>query len=402
MYLDSLPFEIICLVASYLPENRDRLSLLRCNRVLYDTLIDVLYKQDIRTICYALPWLLQRGFERETQHLISRNNLDVNIPVASRASSINTPLLLAIRSGRTNMVELILRNGAQVNLGTDISALGYAATLGYYDITSLLLQHGAHVDLVGQICRLTPLGCALEFGNSSRKGKSCLWVRKVLYDGLLKSKGENESFAVTQLLVANGADPHFKSDGTLSTALHRIPKSPWKSPEKLFSLFLNSGADLNAQDSKGNTPLHVVFSHNAFLGDMKAQTQFVELLLRSGADVNINNRHGRTALGIRFGNPSILERLLKPGVNTRCRGKSGGEIIWKLLTTPCDNQKKGTRQHVINTIMIELLLEHGACANQIIEWGCPLDLPTAQRYPVLKDLMNKRKMVPRKAFPKKP
>lgn len=137
--------------------------------MLHDTVMNVLYKQDERTTYYALPWLLERGFERGTQRLISRSNLDVNISVAGRTRLINTPLLIAIGYGRANMVELLLRNGAQVNLGTDISALEYAATLGYYDLTSLLLQHGAHVDLVGVMCGLSPLGCALEFGNHPEK-----------------------------------------------------------------------------------------------------------------------------------------------------------------------------------------------------------------------------------------
>ncbi|CAI7651006.1 unnamed protein product [Penicillium palitans] len=493
MSLDALPFEVICLVTSYLPENRDRLSLLRCNRVLHDTVIDVLYKQDELTTQYALRWLVERGFERRTQYLISRNNLDVNIPLSSRTKVVNTPLLIAIGSGRANMVELLLR---------------------------ILLQHGAHVDLVGVMCGLSPLGCALEFGNPSQEGNPYLWVRRALYGDFSKLKEESEFVAVIQLLLANGADPHFQSDKNLSTALHRIPKGPWKSPGKLFSLFVDYGAVLNAQDSKGDTPLHVAFSHGAFLGDMKAQKEFVTLLLgsgadvnaqnlkgdtplhvafshgaflgdmkaqkefvtlllgsgadvnaqnskgdtllhvafshgaflgdmkaqkefvtlllgsgadvnaqnskgdtplhvafyhnafpgdmkaqkelvtlllRSGADVNLQNRREETPLGISVENPGILELLIKPVAGTRWRGKSGGEIISKLLKTPWRKQKKGAKQYVINTILIELLLEHGACADQIIDRKCPLDLPAAARYPVLKDLMSKREM----AAPKK-
>lgn len=401
MSLDSLPFEVICLVASYLPQNGDLFSLLRCNRVLHYTVTDILYKRGGKITHYVLPWLLEGGFERGIQHLISRNNLDVNITVSSQSSFINTPLLIAIALGRTNIVELLLRNGAQVNLGTHMSTLEYAATLGYYDMTGLLLQHGAHVNLVDTRFGLTPLGCAMDFGATSRECNPHLWTSDILYGDRAKFQGENEFMAVIKLLLAHGADLHFQSDPTLSTCLHRIPKSPLKSIGELFRLFIDYGADLNAQDSKGNTPLHVAFSHHAFKGDMKVQKEFVSLLLRSGTNVNIKNHYGETPLHISLDNPGILEILLKPGANTRCRGKSGGEIIWKLLRTPWQTQKKGTKQHTINTILIELLLEHGACADQIIDGRCPLELHAAERYPVLKDLMVKRKMAPRKAPLKK-
>lgn len=227
-----------------------------------------------------------------------------------------------------------------------------------------------------------------------------MWARQALCGDLSKLKGESEFVAVIQLLLANGADPHFQSDKTLSTALHRIPKGPWKSPGTLFSLFLDFGADLNAQDSKEDTPLHIALSHDAFLGDMKAQKEFVALLLRSGADVNLQNWRGEIPLGISVENPGIFELLIKPVAGTRWRGKSGDEIIRKLLKTPWRKQKKGAKQHVINTILIELLLEHGACADQIIDRECLLDLPAAARYPMLKDLMSKREMAPHRGHPR--
>ncbi|KAJ5383654.1 hypothetical protein N7517_001565 [Penicillium concentricum] len=384
--LDSLPFELICLIVSNLPRYKDRLSLVRCNRMLHDTGIHVLYKQDSRTANYALQWLINRGFELGIQHIISRNNLDVNMAVAPRRTSINTPLLLAVGFGHTNIVELLLRNGALVNLVTDISALEYAASLGDSNMTSLLIQHGAHVDLVGAKRGLTPLQCALELGYILQNGNpySLHWSDR---DGLLNHKGEDEFIAVIQLLLAHGADPLFHDATCQSTCLHRIPNSPWKSTEKVVNLFLAAGADLNARNWEGYTP-----STNAFRGDTNAQKEFVTLLLKYGADVNLQNENGEPPLGIRFENPNIWQLFLGQGANTRSHGKTGDMLISMLLRIPLRKQWKTTKQYRINNLLIEILVEHGACTDQIIDGKRPLDLRAVRKYPVLRDLMSKRTM----------
>ena len=354
MPLDSLPFEVICRVASYLPWYKDIFSLLRCNHTIHDAVIHAIYKQDTNTRNYSLPWLLQRGFGSNIQHIISRNNLDWNIPIRDRYTLINTPLLLAVGFGRTNIVELLLRNGAQVNIGTDISALGYAAAIGDYNMSRLILQHGAHIEIADPIRGITPLQCALARGFLDYHGRS--WRQR------WEHKEEDKAIPVVKLLLAHEADPNCQFHLNLSTGLHIIPEGQWKSTNELLSLCLDSGADLNAQDLKGNTPLHtaldrhparedwapteyvgflltsgadpnaqnsrgnsplhVALDHERDSGTGKVLKESVRLLLMSSADINLQNHKGVRPLGAKFENPDIFKIIFEPGANTDCRGET--------------------------------------------------------------------------------
>jgi len=73
---------------------------------------------------------------------------------ASTTSSINelieaTPLIRAVRSGRLELVKILVDNGADVNKGAfmDGSPLIEASKLGYLDIAKYLVQNGADVNI---------------------------------------------------------------------------------------------------------------------------------------------------------------------------------------------------------------------------------------------------------------
>ncbi|WP_265033965.1 ankyrin repeat domain-containing protein [Wolbachia endosymbiont (group A) of Sicus ferrugineus] len=73
--------------------------------------------------------------------------------------------------------------------------------------------------------------------------------------------------------------------------------------------FIQKGADVNAKDKDGNTPLH--------LAAMKGKIDVVKILLEYNADVNTKNNEGRTALYYAANNnhQELVELLLAHGAS---------------------------------------------------------------------------------------
>jgi ankyrin repeat protein len=78
---------------------------------------------------------------------------------------------------------------------------------------------------------------------------------------------------------------------------------------------LDDGADVNAKNDNGETPLH--------LAAMEDHKEIAELLITKGADVNAKNRGGSSVLdyATRLGQPETADLLRKHG------GKRGAELI---------------------------------------------------------------------------
>ena len=68
----------------------------------------------------------------------------------------------------------------------------------------------------------------------------------------------------------------------------------WNGRNQIYGLLLDHGANVNALDLHGCTPLHLTCS---FLQRNKdSRLECIKLLLKYGADVNIRNEVGETAL----------------------------------------------------------------------------------------------------------
>jgi hypothetical protein len=90
-----------------------------------------------------------------------------------------------------------------------------------------------------------------------------------------------------------------------------ILAAPYGSLE-LMKTLLAAGADANAQDARGLTPLMAVVASD------RADARVVKALLAAGADVSSKDLDGETALdwALKFGDPAILAALRAAGAKT--------------------------------------------------------------------------------------
>jgi ankyrin repeat protein len=190
-----------------------------------------------------------------------------------------TSLHLAALYIHKNIAELLLANKAEVNAKAKDGStpLHFAAQINSKDVAELLLANGANVNARDN-GGYTPLHWAAN---------EC-------------------SIDVTKLLLANKAEVSAKAkDGY--TPLHFAAQM--FSYKQVAELLLAKGAEVNARNADGETPLHVVVREplkmiglgSVIGGDLKfmlegGNTSVVELLMDKGADVNAKDNNGKTPL----------------------------------------------------------------------------------------------------------
>ena len=277
-----------------------------------------------------------------------------------------TPLHRAVMKGNQNLVKLFLEKDALVNVQNidGNSPLHTAVSNGFFDITKLLVQKGSNVNLQNKEGR-TPLflGVANKHEqlikllienkadvsivykeNSTERfylvcGKDrggAAWhyvlVKKHLL-GLFLKRAEGGSLDVADfgdvLGSGWGKDPPEGTGNKLqkkhesmfketadTTVLH-IASKQVNEPE-IIDLLVKSGANVNAQDAEGFTPLHMAAIH----GNLKIVKQLVDL----EGDINIVTTDEKTAAELAHLNEELeIEEYLESKMASSQRSKEKEE-----------------------------------------------------------------------------
>lgn len=134
-------------------------------------------------------------------------------------------------------------------------------------------------------------------------------------ESLLHQMSILESLADVESLVAKGADVNAKNIfGT--TPLHRAVAK--KENIEVVKYLVSKGADVGAKDKDGRAPIHVATYFE--------NIEIAEFLLAQGADINVKNKLAKTPLhGMAYGrgNVEVAQMLVSKGADVHAKTHEG-------------------------------------------------------------------------------
>ncbi|XP_036810984.1 kinase D-interacting substrate of 220 kDa isoform X3 [Oncorhynchus mykiss] len=217
-------------------------------------------------------------------------HLDKFKEVDSRSENGQTLLMMASEQGSLEMVQELLRRGANVNLD-DVdcwTALISAAMEGHVEVVKELLANNASLE-------------HRDMGGWS----ALMWA---------SYKGRVE---VAQLLLEKGASPNI----TGQYSVFPVIWAAGRGHAEIVHLLIKHGAKVNCSDKYGTTPL--------IWAARKGHFDSVMHLLVNGADVDQEGANSMTALivAVRGGFNEVVKELLKRNPNVNMTDKDGNTAL---------------------------------------------------------------------------
>lgn len=285
----------------------------------------------------CLHWASRNGEDQNVLKLLSMGaNVNMNV------NNNETPLFLAIGGSHLSTVKLLLKQGADANI--ENTCLHEAVKNNQIAIMRELIKNGVKVN-ARNIRNETPLFRAIQ--NSLRSAVDLLlsYNADVNIAEIEKRKTclilatEKEEWTIAEELLKKGADVNVEDETgnsplfnaaynynlqlvdtlkergaifnktNLNECLHRACTDGHL---RFVQRFLEEGAEINAQNSLGETPLLISLKE----GDV----ELTNFLLQNGADFTIktNSRDSCLHYSAAKGNTCFVEYFLKRGVEIDC------------------------------------------------------------------------------------
>lgn len=248
----------------------------------------------------------------------------------------DTPLMLALRNGDSQLVEKLVNAGADVNIANKagVTSLNYA-----------LVSVKDPVLLEKLITRKVNVNMQDKQGNTP-----LMFVLKTSRDP-----------TAVELLIDAGADLNIKDnkgDTPLMYVARMMKDKDFLDSDYFMELLLDFGAQVNDRDAQGKTPLmNLILSKRVSVMD---DVKLVQMFIKHEADLDMEDFEGNTALLIAVRDTSsapLVKTLIMGGANVkkmdassktpldyaqnnlRLSLKEGYDEILRKLTTNTENQR---------------------------------------------------------------
>jgi len=249
-----------------------------------------------------------------------------------------TPLIQAVRAGKTEMVKFLISKNADLEKGDSRNGtpLLHSCIVAQKEILKHLIDCGANVDATDNRGQ-TPLHYMCQYAKQWGSGT----ITEIV-NGVEVNK-ENTRFAqhteIVKMLITS------KSDVNKQTAYGYSPLhwAAGSNTHEFINLLIDSGANIHLANANGYTPLHAAADSGAL--------ESCRLLLTAGASPNVIDNLGFTPLiGAVLGrHTSVAQLLLDHGADKNIKATGSYDKVVS-GDTPLDVARKLGEVHLIKLL----------------------------------------------------
>ena len=227
--------------------------------------------------------------------------VDVNV----QDDSDMTGLMIASQAGHVNLIEQLIKSGADVNLQNSSGDTAFIYALSDWSVMQMLLQHDAKINIQGKDGDTALIHLTRETSYTLVQSQKNFQKSRIFSEDIAAM--EKRMFA----LIDAGADPNLKNDKGHTALI--LGANLLNVVQKLIS----AGADVNCKGKDGKTALNQAVGFGAvdcletliesgakinrsttplIISAIKGHLECMKVLIREGADLNIQGGNGNTAL----------------------------------------------------------------------------------------------------------